>query len=135
MKFFENVARVAGLLGLGESELPAIKAPASPLSARLTFDIRVTPGRRQFEPDSTVYEDPDTGLTFASYTSDRGIAFRVAIPDPVPEDKIFDMVLQIESPLDVGWAGWAWGGQMTYNPLAVAWANGTNNVVLSSRIA
>jgi hypothetical protein len=74
-------------------------------------------------------------LTFASYTSDRGITFRVAIPDPIPEDKVYDTVLQIVAPHDLGWAGWAWGGHMTYNPLAVVWANGTNNVVLSSRVA
>lgn len=91
--------------------------------------------RRQFDPDSTVYEDPETGLTFASYTTERGIIYRVAIPDPVPEDKVFDTVLQVVAPIDVGWAGWAWGGHMTYNPLAVMWANGTNNPVLSSRIA
>ncbi|GAB1316189.1 Cellobiose dehydrogenase cytochrome domain-containing protein [Madurella fahalii] len=108
MRFLESVARVAGVLGLA---------------------------RRQFDPDSSVYEDAETGLTFASYTSDRGITYRVAIPDPVPEDKIFDTVLQVVAPIDVGWAGWAWGGHMTYNPLAVVWANGTNNVVLSSRIA
>ncbi len=91
--------------------------------------------RRQFDPDSSVYADPETGLTFSTYTSDRGMIFRVAIPDPVPENKIFDTVLQIVSPQDVGWVGWAWGGHMTYNPLAVAWVNGTNNVVVSSRIA
>ncbi|KAG7286400.1 hypothetical protein NEMBOFW57_008709 [Staphylotrichum longicolle] len=108
MQLLQSVARVAAFLGLA---------------------------RRQFEADSSVFKDPETGLTFASYHSDRGITFRVAIPDPVPDNKIFDTVLQIVSPHDVGWAGWAWGGHMTYNPLAVAWANGTNNVVLSSRIA
>jgi len=91
--------------------------------------------RRQFDPDSSAFADPETGLTFASYTSDRGITFRVAIPDPIPEDKVYDTVLQIVAPHDLGWAGWAWGGHMTYNPLAVVWANGTNNVVLSSRVA
>ncbi|KAK4095691.1 iron reductase domain protein [Parathielavia hyrcaniae] len=101
--------------------------------ARICAFVGLAP--RQFEADSSVFEDPETGLTFASYTSDRGITFRVAIPDLVPETKIFDTVLQIVSPNDVGWAGWAWGGHMTYNPLAVAWANGTNNVALSSRIA
>jgi hypothetical protein len=82
-----------------------------------------------------VYDDPETGLTFSSYTSDRGIIYRIAIPDTIPEPKVYDTVLQIVAPTDVGWAGWAWGGHMTYNPLAVAWANGTSNVVLSSRIA
>ncbi len=82
-----------------------------------------------------MFADQETGLTFASYTSDRGITFRVAIPDVIPDNKVFDTVLQIVAPKDLGWAGWAWGGHMTYNPLAVVWANGTNNVVLSSRIA
>jgi hypothetical protein len=108
MHLLQSLARVAGFMGLA---------------------------RRQFEPDSTPFEDAETGLTFASYTSDRGIIFRVAIPDPVPEDKIFDTVLQIVSPADVGWAGFAWGGHMTYNPLAIGWADGAGSVVLSSRIA
>lgn len=108
MQLLQSVARVAAFLGLA---------------------------RRQFEVDSTAFVDPETGLNFSSYYSDRGITYRVAIPDPVPADKIYDTVLQIIAPTDVGWAGWAWGGHMTYNPLAVAWANGTSNVVLSSRIA
>ncbi|KAK3316644.1 hypothetical protein B0H66DRAFT_625985 [Apodospora peruviana] len=91
--------------------------------------------KRQFDPDSKPYVDTETGLTFASYTSERGITFRVAIPDPVPADNDFETVLQLIAPHDVGWAGFAWGGTMTYNPLAIAWANGTTNVVLSSRIA
>ncbi|KAK4187060.1 hypothetical protein QBC35DRAFT_250457 [Podospora australis] len=98
----------------------------------------VAPARRQFsfEPDSSVYQDPDTGLTFSSYTSDRGVSFRVAIPEDIPAgDKVFDTVLQIQAPVDIGWAGFAWGGHMVYNPLSIAWANGTSNVVLSSRIA
>ncbi|KAL2178209.1 uncharacterized protein P884DRAFT_298869 [Thermothelomyces heterothallicus CBS 202.75] len=107
MQLIQSVARVAAFLGLA---------------------------RRQFEPDSSPYEDPETGLTFASYTSDRGITFRVAIPDPVPEDKVFDTLLQIVAPKELGWVGWAWGGSMTYNPLTVVWADG-DNVVLSSRIA
>jgi len=93
------------------------------------------PGRRQFEPDSHVVQDEDTGLTFASYRSDRGIDYRVAIPEEIPEDLVYDTILQIVAPLDVGWAGWAWGGHMTYNPLGISWANGTSGVVISPRIA
>jgi hypothetical protein len=48
---------------------------------------------------------------------------------------VFDTVIQILAPKSVGWFGWAWGGHMTYNPLAIAWLNGTSNVVLSPRIA
>ncbi|KAK4095802.1 iron reductase domain protein [Parathielavia hyrcaniae] len=85
--------------------------------ARICAFVGLAP--RQFETNSSVFEDPETGLTFASYTSDRGITFRVAIPDLVPETKIFDTVLQIVSPNDIGWAGWAWGGHMstTRSPL------------------
>lgn len=102
---------------------------------KLTFGAR-NAAQRQFAADSSAFQDAETGLSFASYTSDRNITFRVAIPDTIPANSTtFDTVLQIVSPKDVGWAGWAWGGHMTYNPLAVAWANGTNNVVLSSRIA
>ncbi|KAJ4361228.1 hypothetical protein N0V85_009426 [Neurospora sp. IMI 360204] len=90
---------------------------------------------RQFEPDSSVYVDADTGLTFASYTNDRSIIFRVAIPDVIPSDLIYDTVLQIVAPIDVGWAGFAWGGHMTYNPLGIAWAKNGKEVVLSPRIA
>ncbi|KAL2129253.1 hypothetical protein VTI74DRAFT_8007 [Chaetomium olivicolor] len=108
MHFLQSLSRVSGFLGLA---------------------------RRQFEADSSVFADPHPGLTFSTYTSDRRITFRVAIPDPIPESKIFDTVLQIVSPKDVGWAGWAWGGHMTYNPLAVVWVNGAHNVMLSSRIA
>ena len=74
-------------------------------------------------------------MTFASYRSDRGIDYRVAIPEEIPEDLVYDTILQIVAPLDVGWAGWAWGGHMTYNPLGIAWANGTSGVVISPRIA
>jgi hypothetical protein len=88
-----------------------------------------------FEPDSHPYEDAATGLKFASYASDRGVIYRVAIPAIIPASAEFDTVLQVVAPINVGWAGFAWGGTMTYNPLAIMWANGTNNVVVSSRIA
>lgn len=91
--------------------------------------------RQGFEPDASLYVDSETGLKFSQYVSDRKIAFRVAIPETTPEDGVFDTIIQIAAPSDVGWAGFAWGGTMTYNPLAIVWANGTNNVVLSSRIA
>ncbi|KAK3942610.1 hypothetical protein QBC46DRAFT_283506 [Diplogelasinospora grovesii] len=90
---------------------------------------------RQFAADSSAYVDKETGLTYASYTSDRGIIFRVAVPDTVPTSLVYDTVLQIVSPIAVGWAGLAWGGSMTYNPLAITWANGTHNVVITSRYA
>jgi len=102
-------------------------------AALLGFGDR-QPQKRQFEPDSSVYKDPDTGLTFASYAADRGMIFRVALPDKIPEDLVYDAVLQMIAPVDIGWVGWAWAGTMTYNPLAIAWQNG-DEIVLSSRIA
>jgi hypothetical protein len=56
----------------------------------------------------------------------------VALPEV--SEAPFDAILQIVAPLDYGWAGFAWGGTMTYNPLLVAWANG-EDVVASSRKA
>ena len=46
----------------------------------------------------------------------------------------FDVILQTTAPLKAGWAGFAWGGGMTYNPLAIMWQNG-NDVMISSRMA
>lgn len=112
----------------------AVKRPA--LSSEcLWLTEKLWSAKRQFEPDSQPYVDSDTGLKFASYSSERGVTYRVAIPETIPADNVFDTVLQIVAPHEVGWAGFAWGGTMTYNPLAIAWANGTSNVVLSSRIA
>ncbi|KAK0717268.1 hypothetical protein B0T26DRAFT_709347 [Lasiosphaeria miniovina] len=87
--------------------------------------------------DTAIYQDPDTGLTFSSafalYKSDgRGITFRIAIPASAQQYAPFDAVLQVVVPNDVGWAGLAWGGSMTRNPLLAAWKNG-NNAVITSR--
>ncbi|KAK3682085.1 hypothetical protein B0T22DRAFT_275498 [Podospora appendiculata] len=90
---------------------------------------------RQFPADSAVHVDKETGLTFASYTSDAGIEFRVAIPGTIPTNLVYETVIQVVAPIKIGWAGFAWGGAMTYNPLTIAWPNGTHNIVLSSRIA
>lgn len=76
--------------------------------------------------------DADTGMCFAEATG-SGILYRVGLPnvDAAP----FDVLLQVVAPRSVGWAGIAWGGQMTYNPLTVNWANGDSDVVVSSRWA
>ena len=84
--------------------------------------------------DSTAYLDPVSGITFASYTNDHNIIFRIAVPDTT-WNKTYDSIVQILSPVSMGWAGLAWGGSMTYNPLTIAWANGTSNAVVSSREA
>ena len=78
--------------------------------------------------------DPETGLNWASFTTERGLTFRVAVPEEVTETADFDTAFQIIAPAHLGWVGLAWGGSMTYNPLAVSWPNG-QEVTVSSRIA
>ena len=60
------------------------------------------------------------------------ITYRVAIPSNVLPNEFYDTVIQVVAPIDIGWAGMAWGGHMIYNPLTVAWKNG-RNIVISSR--
>ncbi|TIC91288.1 Cellobiose dehydrogenase [Colletotrichum higginsianum] len=74
------------------------------------------------------------GRCFASYTNDGGITYGIAIPNGATPGQPYDAILQITAPVEVGWAGLAWGGSMTYNPLTIVWANG-DDVVVSSRIA
>ena len=90
--------------------------------------------------ESVVYKDPDTGLTFSQnfglYKSDgRGVTFRVAIPSGVSSYTPFRAVVQIVVPNDVGWAGLAWSGSMTKNPLLTFWRGSNNAPILSSRWA
>lgn len=86
------------------------------------------------QAESTTYEDPDTGITFQSYDSTDGISLRLALPVTASGTGPYDALVQIEAPASLGWVGWAWGGQMTYNPLTIIWPNG-NDVVHSSRMA
>jgi hypothetical protein len=69
-----------------------------------------------------------TGVCW-SETSAGGIVYRVAIP--VATAAPFDVLLQIVAPKATGWAGIAWGGVMTGNPLTLGWVNGTNTVASS----
>lgn len=86
------------------------------------------------DPDSHVVVDTETGFTFGEYISDQGITYRLAIPDQAPTTGGYDAVVQIAAPIAIGWAGMAWGGSMTYNPLTLAWRSGTD-VIVSSRFA
>ena len=86
------------------------------------------------QADSTQYVDAATGFTFSQFVNSKGIVFRVALPADAKANDNYDAVLQMVVPVSVGWAGFAWGGAMTYNPLTIVWANG-NDVVLSSRMA
>ncbi|OAA65636.1 Cellobiose dehydrogenase, cytochrome [Niveomyces insectorum RCEF 264] len=86
------------------------------------------------QADSSKYVDPETNFTFSQFVNDKGIAFRIAIPPDAKVNDNYEAVVQIVSPIDLGWVGLAWGGSMTYNPLTIVWVNG-NDVVLSSRMA
>ena len=76
-----------------------------------------------------------TSETLLYKVDGRTITYRVAIPDSAQNYAAFDTVIQVVVPNDVGWAGLAWGGGMTKNPLLVAWRTSSNSVVLSSRWA
>ncbi|KLU82084.1 hypothetical protein MAPG_01161 [Magnaporthiopsis poae ATCC 64411] len=84
--------------------------------------------------DSVPFLDPLTGFTFAKYENELGVSYSVAVPDGVAAGKPYDVVLQMTSRKDLGWFAMAWGGSMTYNPIALSWANG-NEAVLTSRMA
>ncbi|KAK0710810.1 hypothetical protein B0H67DRAFT_493997 [Lasiosphaeris hirsuta] len=76
--------------------------------------------------------DAATTICFSEWISPEKISYRVAIPDTATAGT-FDVLLQIVAPKTVGWAGIAWGGTMTNNPLAVAWANGATAVITSRK--
>jgi hypothetical protein len=73
------------------------------------------------------YCDAKTTVCYSEWVSPEKIAYRIAIPDTATAGS-FDILLQIEAPKTVGWAGIAWGGTMTNNPLTVAWASGTTAI-------
>ncbi|KAK1758302.1 hypothetical protein QBC47DRAFT_440861 [Echria macrotheca] len=88
---------------------------------------------------STLYLDPQTGLTFASdekiYMNDKqGIIYRFAIPDGIDSTATpYDTVIQIVAPREVTWAGLAFGGTMDKCPLFVAYrSNGGQQAVTGS---
>jgi hypothetical protein len=84
-------------------------------------------------PPGNKYCDYLTDICYSEWISPEKIAFRIAIPEDATPGE-FDVLFQIVAPKTVGWAGIAWGGVMTNNPLTVGWANGETTVV-SSRSA
>jgi glucose/arabinose dehydrogenase len=74
----------------------------------------------------------ELGRCFVSRTMTNGVVYAFALPevDAAP----FKTILQITAPITTGWAGFSWGSGMTYQPLAVVWANG-DSVQISSRMA
>lgn len=83
--------------------------------------------------------DPETGFTFSEYVGlyalGRSLTLRTAIPSSAAPNTAYDAVLQVIAPLEVGWAGFAWGGTMIYNPLTVGWSAGLSGAVVSSQRA
>ena len=80
---------------------------------------------------SSRYCDPLTKICYSSFSAEE-VDYRLAIP--VVNKAPFDVILQIVAPTYKGWAAVGFGAGMTYNPLAVAWANG-REAVISSREA
>lgn len=74
------------------------------------------------------------GLCYSSYTTSKNVTYRVAIPSDAKQGAAYDVVLSVIAPYSIGWAGFAWGGQMTNNPLTIGWRNG-NATVVSARWA
>jgi hypothetical protein len=92
-----------------------------------------TPRESQAAPTVTKYLDSVTGFNFTQYTAEN-INYRIAISSSATKAAPYQIVLQIVAPLtSTGWAGFAWGGSMTNNPLAVVWANGQNAIASSRR--
>ncbi|KAI0010684.1 CBD9-like protein [Xylariaceae sp. FL0662B] len=85
-----------------------------------------------------VFVDSETGFTFsqysAAYSTTDAITFRIAVPSTATAGTPYDAVIQVVAPSVAGWAGLAWGGSMTNNPLTIGWANG-NSALASVRRA
>ncbi|KAM0808321.1 putative DOMON domain-containing protein [Seiridium cardinale] len=88
--------------------------------------------------DSAAYRDPETDFLFsqyaASYAIGKTVTFRIAIPSTAMATVPYGAVLQVYSPIELGWTGVAGGGTMVTNPLTVAWAN-ENTAVVTARWA
>jgi hypothetical protein len=111
-----------GLLRVSTALLAAIGSAAA-ASTPDAQDVSVT----------TKYCDAASTICYSEFTSTNNIVYRIAIPDTATASAPFDVLLQIVAPKATGWAGLAWGGQMAYNPLTVAWPNGASVVVSSRR--
>jgi len=80
---------------------------------------------------TTKYCPGSTSVCFSEFqTPTSNIVYRIAIPDV--SSAPFDILLQVVAPVPTtGWAGLAWGGSMTKNPLTVGWASGSSGVISS----
>ncbi|KAK7743376.1 hypothetical protein SLS62_010613 [Diatrype stigma] len=105
----------------------------APVSDR-TLYMRATKRISPIAQDSVPTTDEETGISFQTYTSAEGVSFGLALPADAGAEGGYDIIVQITAPIDIGWAGIAWGGAMVYNPLSVVWANG-ESVIASPRTA
>ncbi len=109
---------------------------ASVLAAVLAATFQAGPAAADTVASTDRYCDASFSLSasfcLAAFSSTTGVAFRVAVPDVAAAP--FDTLLQIVAPVATGWAGLAWGGAMTANPLTVAWPSG-DAAIVSSRWA
>ncbi|KAB5559950.1 hypothetical protein GE09DRAFT_1202985 [Coniochaeta sp. 2T2.1] len=97
----------------------------------------VAQGEKKRQASTTKYCPSSTQICFSEFrTPTSNIIYRIAIPDDAAAAP-FDILLQIVAPVSTtGWAGLAWGGSMTKNPLTIAWASGGGGgAVVSSRWA
>lgn len=92
---------------------------------------RGTVGEKRQEVDTIKYCPGSTTVCFSEFlTPTSNIVYRIAIPDV--SSAPFDMLIQIVAPISTtAWAGLAWGGSMTKNPLTIGWASGSSAVVSS----
>ena len=103
------------------------------LSKRINYTDIAKALAQEGEAQSTVVHDPETGISYSSYTdATTGMTFGVALPKNVTDP--YDAILRISAPIANQWVGFAWGGDMVWNPLSVAWPNG-NSSVISARFA
>ncbi|RYP26373.1 hypothetical protein DL768_011741 [Monosporascus sp. mg162] len=84
--------------------------------------------------DSVPVTDAETGITFQAFTNPEGVSYGIALPANASAAGGYDIILQVTAPIEIGWAGIAWGGAMVYNPLSIVWPNG-ESVVASPRMA
>ncbi|KAF2869417.1 hypothetical protein BDV95DRAFT_99165 [Massariosphaeria phaeospora] len=85
------------------------------------------------EVASKVVCDAATKICYSSYSdAGSGMTFGIALPKNVTAP--YDAIIKITAPVENTWVGFAWGGQMVWNPLTVAWANGKSATV-SARFA
>lgn len=129
-----------GLKRLALVALCAIESITPTVSARSLFNHRGIQhddalDKRQSLTQKYCPSSTPGAACFSEFTvAAQKITYRIAIPEVAAAP--FDIFLQIIAPkATAGWAGIAWGGKMSNNPLTIGWAlpNGGNGAVVSSR--